>query len=272
VPYVRGPEISRKSGDIIEEVRVLAGRGVVEITLLGQNVNAYGRDSGDISFLALLEKLNRVEGLRWIRFLTSHPRDFDEEVIRGIGELDKVARHVHLPLQSGSDRILSSMNRQYDMSRYRRVFDAVGRHMPGSAVTSDLIVGFPGETRRDFHRTLDAVREFRFDESFTYRYSPRPYTASSRMTPVPDGEAADRLEELIDTQRSVTREKNIGEIGSTVEALVGSQSRKDPEELLCRTSKGKPVVVRTSSPPGSFITVRVTELAGSTLRGVEIAR
>jgi tRNA-2-methylthio-N6-dimethylallyladenosine synthase len=269
VPHVRGPEISRRSAEILDEVRALADGGVVEITLLGQNVNAYGRDSGDISFLALLERVSEIEGIRWIRFLTSHPRDFDEEVIRGIGALDKVARHVHLPLQSGSDRILSLMNRHYDMRRYRRVFEDIARYMPGSAVTSDLIVGFPTETEGDFRLTLDAVEEFRFDESFTYRYSPRPFTPSRLMEQVPPEVAGRRLEELIDLQRAVTRERSRKEIGEVVTALVEGESRKDPEELLCRTSKGKPLVVRTGSRPGTFIRVRITGLSGATLRGVE---
>jgi tRNA-2-methylthio-N6-dimethylallyladenosine synthase len=270
VPHLRGPEKSKPIGSVVREVEELASRGVVEITLLGQNVNAYGADSGDPPFIELLEAVHRVEGIRWIRFLTSHPKDFTENVIRRMSSLPKLCRHVHLPLQSGSDRLLELMNRKYSFARYLELAGAVREYMPTASLTTDLIVGFPTESRDDFSRTLDAVEAVRFDEAFTYRYSERPFTSAAGIGgKVPAAEAAARLTELIALQRSVTMEKNREQIGTRQTALVERPSRKNPAEQLCRTGSARMVVVKTGAAPGSFIRVDITGMSGGTLRGVE---
>ena len=271
VPHLRGPEKSKQSGEVIDEVRQLAERGVMEITLLGQNVNAYGRDSGDISFIELLEKVNDVEGIRWIRFLTSHPRDFDHNIVKRIAGFDKVCSHVHLPLQSGSDRLLSLMNRQYNLEHYRCVVDAIRTSFNDVAITTDLIVGFPSESDEDFAMTLDVVREIRYDDAFTYRYSERPLTQASELEMSFDtAAAAQRLEELIEVQRSISLQKNKEEIGKRVLALVERESKKDYAEMLCKTEKNKMVVVPTDVGPGRFIEIEIEGVSGNTLRGREV--
>jgi tRNA-2-methylthio-N6-dimethylallyladenosine synthase len=271
VPYLRGPEKSKPADQVIEEVRQLVDHGVVEITLLGQNVNAYGKDRGGPNFVQLLERIGRIEGIRWIRFLTSHPRDFDEEIVRRIAGMEKVCNHLHLPLQSGSDRILGLMNRQYDMRHYRSVIDAVRTHMENPSITTDVIVGFPTETGEDFNQTLDVVREVGYDDAFTYKYSARPFTEALRIFDTVDGETAGRrLEALIELQRSVSLRRNREEIGNTCRALVERRSKKDSCEMLCRTERNKMVVVHTSAHVGSFIEVELQGLSGHTLRGVEV--
>jgi len=271
VPYVRGPEKSKSSGEIVAEVEDLAARGVVEIVLLGQNVNAYGSDSADIGFIELLERLNDVPGIRWIRFLTSHPKDFGTEIVRRIAALDRVCSHFHLPLQSGSDRILSLMNRKYDSRHYRSIIDAVRTYLPESSITTDIIVGFPSETAEDFKMTLSIIREIEFDDAFTYRYSQRPGTRAVLIQEqVPGETAAERLDELISVQRVLSYKKNRAEIGKEVTALVEKPSRKDTNEMLCSTSKNKMVVVETKKPAGTFVAVRLTGISGNTLRGAEL--
>ena len=268
VPYLRGPEKSKPSAEVIDEVGQLAERGVVEVTLLGQNVNAYGRDSGDRGFVDLVEKINDIDGIRWIRFITSHPRDFKDQIVSRLASLEKVCRHIHLPLQSGSDRILSLMNRQYDLNHYRSVVDAIRTHFSDAAITTDIIVGFPTETDEDFRMTLDVVEEIEFDDAFTYRYSARPFTDALKLE---DHSATDsdrdRLEDLIGLQRSISRRKNEEEIGKRVTALVERESKRNAAEMLCKTEKNKMVVVPTDQCPGQFIEVEIEGIAGNTLRG-----
>lgn len=272
VPHLRGPEKSKPAGAVIDEVRQLADRGVVEITLLGQNVNAYGRDSGDISFTDLLERINDIEGIQWIRFLTSHPRDFDHDIVRRIAGLEKVCSHVHLPLQSGSDRILSLMNRQYTLDHYRSIVDAIRTHFSDAAIITDLIVGFPTESDEDFSMTLDVVREIRYDDAFTYRYSSRPFTRASALPTSSDTAAAAgrRLEELIELQRSISHQRNEDEIGKRVTVLIERESKKNSFEMLCKTEKNKMVVVPTDMGPGRFIDVEIESVSGNTLRAREV--
>ena len=271
VPYLRGHEISKKSENILREVRDLALNGVVEITLLGQNVNAYGRDNNDISFNRLLGKINDIDGIEWIRFLTSHPKDYDEEIVRRISELPKVCKHFHLPLQSGSDRILSLMNRKYTIYQYSVIIEAIRKYMPHASITTDIIVGFPTETERDFHLTLDAVQNFQFDDAFTYRYSERPFTRAADIGgKVHPTIAKRRLEELIEIQRNISYKKNKNEIGRRKRVLIERMSKKDPSEFLCKTEIGKLVVVRTKARAGKFIDVMINDISGNTLRGAEL--
>jgi tRNA-2-methylthio-N6-dimethylallyladenosine synthase len=270
VPYLRGSEESKASEAVMDEISQLAARGVVEITLLGQNVNGYGNDSGDISFIELLEKINTVKNIRWIRFLTSHPKDFSTLTVQRIAELDKVCRHFHLPLQSGSDRILRLMNRRYTVKEYRELIDTVRACIPDVAITTDIIVGFPTESELDFRLTLDTVRQIGFDDAFTYRYSARPFTKALKLSGREEAETAKRrLEELISLQREMSNQKNSEEIGKCVQALVVRQSKKNEDELLCKTEKNKMVVVKTNESAGSFIPVKIVGISGNTLRGVE---
>jgi tRNA-2-methylthio-N6-dimethylallyladenosine synthase len=275
VPYLRGREISKPSGEVLAEVDALAGRGVVEITLLGQNVNAYGRDRGDIDFTELLERLDersrKSAGVRWIRFLTSHPRDFTREMVRRISTIETVCKHFHLPAQSGSDRILSLMNRGYTVDHYLGLVEEIRSALPRARVTTDLIVGFPQETEEDFRRTLDLVRKAEFDEAFTYRYSERAFTSASRLPgKIDPGVSGSRLEELISLQRNISLGRARQEIGARLEVLVERPSKKDGSESLCRTEGGRMVVVRTEEKPGSFIEVKIVGISGNTLLGVEM--
>jgi tRNA-2-methylthio-N6-dimethylallyladenosine synthase len=272
VPYVRGPEKSRASAEVVAEVEELADRGVVEIALLGQNVNAYGKDSGDVGFIDLLERLNEVQGIRWIRFLTSHPKDFNREIIKRIAQLDRVCSHVHLPLQSGSDRILSLMNRKYDSRSFLSIVESIRMFMPDSSITTDIIVGFPTETDEDFQMTLEMVREIEFDDGFTYRYSERPGTGAAGMKEVPAEIAARRLDELIALQRYISYRKNTAEIGKEVLGLVERPSRKNAEEMLCSTEKNKMVITATEEPTGVFIKLKIDGISGNTLRGTELQK
>jgi tRNA-2-methylthio-N6-dimethylallyladenosine synthase len=277
VPYLRGPEISKSSREVLGEVEALAGRAVVEITLLGQNVNAFGRDSGDIGFIDLLERLDeecrRNDGVQWIRFLTSHPKDFTREMIRRISRLDRVCKHFHLPVQSGSDRILALMNRGYSVSHIMGLVDEIRSTLPRAGITTDLIVGFPQESEEDFQRTLDLVRTVEFDDAFTYRYSERVFTGASKLPgKVDPGISGRRLEELIALQRSISKKRSREEIGARERVLVERPSKKDGSEYLCKTGRGKMLIVRTGGAVGRFIEVEIVGMSGNTLRGVEIAQ
>ena len=271
VPYLRGPEKSKPHEEVIDEVKKLVDNGVVEITLLGQNVNAYGKDNDDISFIELLERLNRIDGIKWIRFLTSHPKDFKADDIKRISTLDKVCKQFHLPLQSGSDRILSVMNRRYKVKDYLEIIDAIKKYNKKYSITTDIMVGFPGENEDDFKKTLDIVRDVEFDDAFMYRYSDRPFTKASRMENKIDIKVAkERLIRLIDLQRGISKRKNKMEIGNKEEVLVYGKSKKNKNESMCKTETGKIVIVSTDKSEGDFIKVIVTEISGNTLRGREI--
>ena len=268
---MRGPEKSKPHEEIVSEVKELVDRGVVEITLLGQNVNVYGKDNNDITFVELLEMLNEIEGLRWIRFLTSHPKDFDPGIIERISKIEKVCKHFHLPLQSGSNKILKLMNRRYSVERYYEIVDAIRAFNDDYSITTDIIVGFPGETEEDFSKTLEVVKRVKFDDAFMYRYSDRPYTKASKLeNKVPFNVMKARLEELIEVQRKITYEKNRSEIGKTDDALVVRPSKKNEKEMLCRIQNGKMVVVPTKAKPGNFIRLKITAISGNTLKGEEV--
>lgn len=244
VPYVRGRERSRLSDDIVAEVEALGRDGVKEITLLGQNVNSYGRDlEPRETFAGLLAKVDQAPGIARIRYMTSHPRDFSPELVRTIAGLRKVCEHFHLPIQSGSDRILSLMNRGYTRDRYLALVDEVRAAVPGAAITTDIIVGFPGETDDDFADTLALVRRVRFDAAFTFIYSPRTGTPAAQM---PDQIPADvkkaRLHRLMDVQNDISLERNRALVGTTAELLVEGPSSQRADRLTGRTRTGKIVI------------------------------
>jgi tRNA-2-methylthio-N6-dimethylallyladenosine synthase len=218
----------------VAEIETLVASGAREVTLLGQNVNSYGKKEGLCSFPALLGKVNAVEGLRRIRFTTSHPKDISDELIQAFKHLDKLCHHIHLPVQSGSNRVLKRMNRRYTRERYLDKIDTLRGVCPDIAVTSDFIVGFPGETEKEFERTLELIRAVRFDGVFAFKYSDRPVApAAAFPDKVPETEKAERLSRLFTLQSEITREKNERLVGTRQTVLVEGESRKqngnDPE-------------------------------------------
>jgi tRNA-2-methylthio-N6-dimethylallyladenosine synthase len=244
VPLVRGPQRSRPIGDILAEVQGLAGRGVVEVTLLGQNVNTYGRDltvpgsSRKPRFGALLRAVDQVDGIRRIRFTSPHPHDFTPDVIEAMAECGSVCEHIHFPLQSGSDRVLRMMRRSYRNARYLDWLRTIREAIPGIAVTTDIIVGFPGETEEDFRDTLRVVEEARFDAAYTFQYSPRAGTeAAGYEDQVPKEVVQERFDRLVEVQERISLEKNRALEGRTVEVLVEGRGRKGGVQGRIRTNK-----------------------------------
>jgi len=270
VPLVRGREVSRPAGDILSEVRDLAGRGVVEVVLLGQNVNSYGKKEGEIPFPELLRRISAIERIRRIRFITSHPRDLDDRTIRLFEEMETLCPHVHLPLQSGSDRVLEAMGRGYTRGEYLAKIDALRQVRPGIAFSSDFIVGFPGETEDDFRVTLSVMREVRFDSSFSFRFSSRPGTRAAEMKEKVDPQvAAGRLRRLQELQAMHTRERLTTLVGREVTVLVEGTSARDPGMRCGRTACNKMVNFTPGSFDGPIRTVLVTGAGTHSLVGKE---
>ncbi|NLO38262.1 MAG: tRNA (N6-isopentenyl adenosine(37)-C2)-methylthiotransferase MiaB [Ruminiclostridium sp.] len=241
VPHVRGRERSRNKEDILQEVTRLATEGYKEITLLGQNVNSYGNDLGlKDAFADLLYALNEIDGIERIRFMTSHPKDLSESLIQAMKELPKLGGHLHLPFQSGSSRILKDMNRKYSKEQYLDLIDRVRAVIPDIAFTTDIIVGFPGETEEDFQETLDVVKRVRFDLAYTFLYSKRTGTkAATYENQVPENIKKERFQRLTDTQNAIGTEINKNYEGQTVEVLVEGKSRQSDAMYTGRTSKFK---------------------------------
>jgi tRNA-2-methylthio-N6-dimethylallyladenosine synthase len=263
VPLVRGPQLSRPLGDIMAEVQGLAEGGVVEITLLGQNVNTYGRDltvpgsSRRSLFAGLLRAVDQVGGIRRVRFTSPHPHDFTPDVIDTMAECATVCEHIHFPLQSGSDRVLRLMKRSYRSERYLSWVRCIREAIPGIAFSTDIIVGFPGETEADFRETLRVVEQARFDSAYTFQYSPRPGTsAASFPDQVPKEVVQERFDRLVSLQERISLERNAEYIGRTVEVLVEGQGRKGRAQGRTRTNKI--VHFDDSAIPGRFVDVRVT--------------
>ncbi len=264
VPSVRGVEVSRRPGDIVREVERLASEGVVEVTLLGQNVDTYGRDLALEGkrrpiFAELLRRVGAVDGIRRVRFTSPHPNDFREDVALAMAETDAVCEQLHFPLQSGSDRILRAMHRGYNRNKYMERLAMAREVIPGLAVSTDVIVGFPGETEDDFALTMEVVEEARFDSAFMFIFSPRPGTAASHMTDqfVPENVIRERFGRLSETQNRICGERNQELVGSTVEVLSEGPSRKDPLVATTRTRTGKVVHVPGTPAGGAFLEVEV---------------
>jgi tRNA-2-methylthio-N6-dimethylallyladenosine synthase len=248
VPYVRGRETSRKPENIVSEIQALVSSGVREVTLLGQNVNSYGKKEGLCSFSELLERVNAVEGLLRIRFTTSHPKDISEDLIRGYGRFNKLCHHIHLPVQSGSDNVLKRMNRRYTREQYLDKIEALQGVCPDIAVTSDFIVGFPGETRDDFQETLELIEQVRFDGVFAFKYSDRPKApAAAFPEKVEEMEKTERLQQLFDRQSEVSIQKNQMLVGSTLTVLVEGESKKQDEVVSPASERKAQWTGRTSS-------------------------
>ncbi|MBC7287016.1 MAG: tRNA (N6-isopentenyl adenosine(37)-C2)-methylthiotransferase MiaB, partial [Armatimonadetes bacterium] len=241
VPYARGPVVSRRPEDILREVREAVAAGYREVTLLGQNVNSYGRDLDQrVDFADLLAMINDVEGLWRIRFTTSHPKDCSEKLLQALARLDKVCEHLHLPLQAGDDEVLRRMGRGYTYEQYRRIVERARELVPEIAITTDLMVGFPGETAEQFERTLSAVREIRFDMAFMFKYNDRPGTrAASLPDKVPEPEKQRRLEELVALQNEIALQVNQQQLGRVFEVLVEGTDSRSPDLLRGRTRQHK---------------------------------
>ena len=271
VPSVRGKEVSRRSGEILAEVEGLVREGVRELTLLGQNVNSYGRDVGS-SFDELLRACDAVEGIERIRFTSPHPKDFRAPVIAAMAECDSVCEHAHLPLQSGSTRVLKAMRRTYSRERYLRLVGELRAAIPDLALTTDLIVGFPGETEAEFEETVSAVEEVGYDSAFTFVYSPRQGTeAASMADQVPEGVKRERIERLIEVVQRVAEARNQERIGRVEEILVEGPSRTDASLLRGRTRRNTTVNFAGTASAGELAPVTVEAATSTTLKGTQLA-
>lgn len=267
VPYTRGREISRKSSDILNEIKTLSVQGHKEITLLGQNVNSYGKDNKEnISFPRLLERINRVEEIERIRFVTSHPKDFSDELVQVIKNSEKVCEQVHLPAQSGSNKILSRMNRKYSIEEYLGKINNLKATVPGVALTTDIIVGFPGETEKDFEDTVNLLKKVEFDNIFLFNYSPRPETSAAKLP----GQVSHKIKQkrfdiLLNLQKGITLKLNKAREGKVEEVLVEGYSKNDPKKLTGRTKTGK--IVNFTAQPGEPDKLRGKVIPVKILRG-----
>jgi tRNA-2-methylthio-N6-dimethylallyladenosine synthase len=271
VPSTRGTEVSRPLAELVAEAERLVAEGVSEITLLGQNVNSYGRDLRPerATFSQLLYTLDAIDGLARMRYTSPHPKDMREDVIRAHAELESVCEHIHLPLQSGSSTILKAMRRTYNRDRYMDRVALIREHVPDCALTTDIIVGFPGETEADFQETLEVCEEVGYDGAFTFIYSPRRGTEAAAMTDrfVPHEVAVARMERLVDVVQSRARERAQRFVGRTLDVLVEGQSRTDASRLRGRTTHNKVVNFDGLAAPGQIVPVEITGATSQTLAG-----
>jgi tRNA-2-methylthio-N6-dimethylallyladenosine synthase len=275
VPAVRGREQSRRPGEIVAEVTRLAGEGVKEVTLLGQNVNSWGRDlAPDVrtEFGALLRACDAIPGIERIRFTSPHPKDFRDPVIAAMAECDAVCEHVHLPLQSGSSRVLKAMRRTYTRERYLALVEKLRDAIPDVAFGTDIIVGFPGETDREFEETLEVVEEVGFDSAFTFVYSPRQGTEAAAMDDqVPHELKIERMERLVELTQRIAAERNAQRVGRVEQVLVEGPSRTDERLLRGRTRRNTTVNFTGTAQAGELVDVRIDQATSTTLRGLEEA-
>lgn len=268
VPYVRGQERSRDLKAIVKEMTDLARRGFKEVTLIGQNVNSYS-SSGRNGFVKLLEAANRIKGIERIRFMTSHPKDASIELLKAMGNLERVCAHLHLPIQSGSDRILRLMKRNYTQKRYLKLVEDYKRLVPEGSITTDIIVGFPSEREEDFNNTLNLMKEIEFDSAFLFKYSPRPPAESSQIDDnVPKEEKEDRLKILLDIQCEISKKRNEPMLGRVLEVLVDGQSARTPTLLTGRTRSNKIAVFEGGrSLIGELVDVEIESITPHALKG-----
>jgi tRNA-2-methylthio-N6-dimethylallyladenosine synthase len=275
VPAVRGREVSRRPGEIVAEVTRLADEGVKELTLLGQNVNSWGRDLRpelDTEFGELLRACDAVAGIERIRFTSPHPKDFREPVIAAIAECAAVCEHVHLPLQSGSSRVLKAMRRTYTRDKYLALVDTLRAAIPDLALGTDIIVGFPGETEDDFRETLDVVEAVGYDSAYTFVYSPRSGTEAAAMPDqVPDDLKRERIERLVDVVQRIAHERNERRVGLVEEVLVEGPSRTDPSRLRGRSRRNTTVNFLGAAQPGDLVRVEIDGATSTTLSGRQAA-
>ncbi len=281
VPSTRGREVSRPQDELVAEVEAMAEDGVCEVTLLGQNVNSYGRDlragaraAGHPSpptFAGLLAAVDEIDGIERIRYTSPHPKDMREDVIRAHAELPSLCEHIHLPLQSGSSKILKAMRRTYDRERYLDRVALIREHVPDAALTTDIIVGFPGETEKDFAQTLEIAEQVGYDSAFTFVFSPRRGTEAAELTEglVPHPVKVERMERLLEVVQRRARERAQRFVGRTVEVLVEGASRTDPERLRGRTRHNKAVNFSGLAAPGELAEVEIAAATSQTLSGSE---
>jgi len=270
VPYVRGRERSRLPEDILREVEELSCQGYKEVTLLGQNVNSYGKGlENRLDFADLLTRINCIEGIERIRFTTSHPKDITDKLIQRMRDLDKVCEHLHLPVQAGSNKVLKRMRRGYTKERYLELVDKIRKAIPQISLTTDIIVGFPGESEQDFQETLDLVRKVEFDGAFTFCYSRIKGTEAAEFEDqLPEEVKKERLRRLIQLQRQILEKRNKSLVGQKFEVLVEGLSKKSSDELQGRTRTNK-VVVFKGSPDlvGKLVQVKIVDSSQWALRG-----
>lgn len=271
VPYLRGRELSRPVDDILKEIKTLVDSGVREVTLLGQNVNSYKGefDGRRVNFKDLLNSISEIDGLLRIRFTSSHPKDLTDDIIELFARNNKICKHIHLPVQSGSTRILKRMNRRYTREDYLTLVSKLRTACPEIAITTDIIVGFPGETEEDFEETMSLLEEVRFDGTFSFRFSPRPLTPSAKMPDqVPHEVKTSRLLRLQEFQKKVCYEKNMNLIGTTQEILVEGESAEGNGQLMGRTTTNRIVnFYGDINTRGRLIKVRIIDATPNTLKG-----
>ena len=269
VPYVRGREISRPSGEILDEIRELAEQGVREVTLIGQNVNSYGTKEKEISFSALLEQVNAIVGIDRIRFTTSHPKDLSDELIGCFGRLDKLCKHLHLPVQCGSDEILKAMNRGYTRERYLNIVARLHQVCPDIRLSSDIIVGFPGESEENFAATMSLLEQVRYAEIYSFIYSPRSGTAAADIKDdTPAKVKQERFERMLTLQQEISRQIWEADVGTVQEVLVEGESKMGEGQLFGRSTWNR--IVNFSGPAelaGQLVSVRISKSFRNSLLG-----
>ncbi len=272
VPYVRGRERSREPKDILQEIERLVADGVVEVMLLGQNVNSYGKNlENPITFSKLLEEVCKIEGLKRVRFMTSHPKDLSDDLIRVMAENKKICRHMHLPLQSGSSRLLADMNRHYDKEKYLDIVRKLREAIPDIALTTDIIVGYPGETEEDFMETMDVVEKVRYNSAFTFIYSPRTGTPAAKKEQIPEDITKDRFQRLLKLVQNIGQEKTAEMTGQSVEVLVEQVNEHDDSLVTGRCDNNTLVHFKgDASLIGTIVTVKLTECKGFYFIGEQI--
>ncbi len=268
VPYTRGRERSRKPSEILREVRELVADGVKEIMLLGQNVNSYKGADG-VDFAALIYKLNEIEGLERIRFMTSHPKDLSDKLIQAFVDCDKLCKNIHLPVQSGSSRILKAMNRHYDKEQYLALVEKLKTAVPGITMSTDIIVGFPGETEEDFAETLDLVSKARYDSAFTFLYSIRKGTPAEKYEDqIPEEVKHERFNRLVELMNGISAEKNAAYVGTVQQVLVEGPSKTGSKTFAGRTDGFKLVNFRNETDmTGKLVDVKITKSNTFSLEG-----
>ncbi|MFA6938643.1 MAG: tRNA (N6-isopentenyl adenosine(37)-C2)-methylthiotransferase MiaB, partial [Treponema sp.] len=271
VPYVRGREVSRPVDSILQEVDVLSRYGVKQITLLGQNVNSYHSEDG-LNFAGLLKKvtahLKEISSpIEWVRFVSSHPKDLSDDVIQVIKEEPLLCHHIHLPVQHGSTRILKAMNRRYTREDYLSLVEKIRKQIPDVSLTTDVMLGFPGETDEDVEDTISLMKQVRYESAFMYYYNPREGTPAASMEQIPVEVKKARLQKIIDLQLVITREEMEKRVGRVAKVLVESVSRDNKKELLAKTQQDESVVFEApDNLIGKFATVKIQSLNGNTFR------
>lgn len=273
VPYVRGRELSRPVDEVLHEIDLLGKMNVREITLIGQNVNSYNSEDG-VNFAGLLQKIadhlrETNSPIKWVRFMSSHPKDFSDDVIDVIAKEPVICRHIHLPVQNGSTAVLKAMNRRYTREQYLALVEKIKARIPEVSLTTDIMMGFPGETEADVEDTLDLMRQVKYESAMMYFYNPREGTPAAKLEQIPVEIRKERLQRVIDLQLEHTHEQMSKRVGSTVMVLVEGVSRDDKTELLGQTEQHEKIAFKADkSKIGSFVNVKITELSGNTFRGV----